>query len=252
MREHSLAVRSIIRRALLAACLLGARLGAQGAVVRGVVLDSAHAPVPEVAVAVVAVHQVARTDANGHFTLTKLPSGEVEFSIRRIGYEPATLRKVVPSSGIDSLTVMLVELPVVMDAMSVTERHRRQGIEEFYFRRAQGVAGVFFSREDIASQRASTPSDLMRTTPGVRLVGASNGKGVRFQSTTGMRRGDCQPVVWVDGQAAPGMELDDISLNDIEGIELYRGTSTTPGQFWRSGSSQCGAVVVWTRIPGTP
>jgi len=253
MREHTLVRRPTLRLALLGACLFGARwLGAQGATVRGVVVDSTRAPVPEVAVAVVAAHQVTRTDANGRFTLTKLPSGEVEFSIRRIGYEPATLKRVVPASGVDSLTLMLVELPVVMDAMSVTERHRRQGIEEFYFRRAQGMAGVFFTRDDIANQRASTPSDLMRATPGVRLVRVQSGKGVRFQSTTGIRRGDCQPVVWVDGQAAPGMELDDIPLNDIEGIELYRGTSTTPGQFWRSGASQCGAIVVWTRVPGTP
>lgn len=253
MRKHTLALRPISRLALLGACLLGVRsLGAQGATVRGVVLDSAKAPVPEVAVAVVAVHQVTRTDANGRFTLTKLPPGEVEFSIRRIGYEATTLRKTVAAGGIDSLTVMLVELPEVLDAMSVTERHRRQGIEEFYFRRAQGMAGVFFTRDDIANQRASTPSDLMRATPGVRLVRVATGKGVRFQGTTGIRRGDCQPVVWLDGQAAPGMELDDIPLNDIEGIELYRGTSTTPGQFWRSGASQCGAVVVWSRIPGSP
>jgi hypothetical protein len=255
MRSHMVVLRRFAHQALFACGVFGARwAGAQEATVRGLVLDSARSPVPDVAVAVVAVHQVTRTDANGRFTLTKLPAGAVEISIRRIGYAPATVKRTVPASGIDSVTVVLMDLPQVMDAMSVTERHRRQGIEEFYFRRAQGVAGVFFTREDIGNQRASTPTDLMRTTPGVRLVNSASGRGIRFQSaTTGLRRGgDCQPVIWLDGQAAPGMELDDIPLNDIEGIELYRGPSTTPGQFWRSGASQCGAIVVWTRIPGTP
>jgi hypothetical protein len=49
------------------------------------------------------------------------------------------------------------------------------------------------------------------------------------------------------------MELDQIPANDIEGIELYRGASTTPAQFWQ-GSTQntfCGTIVVWSRLPGT-
>jgi hypothetical protein len=255
MREHTLVLRRVVRRALVAGGILARAAGAQTATVRGVVVDSARTPIPEVAVAVVSAHQATRTDDKGRFRLGKLPTGEVEITIRRIGYEPASLRRTIPPTGVDSIMVVLAELPQVMDAIAVSsaERHRRQGIEEFYFRRAQGVAGVFFAREDFRDQRASTPSDLLRSTPGVRLVRASNGKGVRFQSSTTLRRGaDCQPVVWLDGQAAPGMELDDVPLNDIEGIELYRGTSTTPGQFWRAGASQCGAIVIWTRIPGAP
>src|SRR5262249_3357185 len=147
----------------------------------------------------------------GRFTLGKLPSGEVEISLRRIGFQPASLKRILPASGIDSLRLMLVEVPLALDAMSVTERHRRQGVEEFYYRRAKGIAGVFFTKDEIRAQRASTPSDLMRPTPGVRLVSVPSGKGLRFTSTVGIRRsGDCQPVVWLDGQAAPGMELDDI------------------------------------------
>jgi hypothetical protein len=254
MREPVLDVRRVVGRALLFSGVIVTPIAAQSATAKGVIMDSTRAPIPEVAVAVVSAHQATRTDDKGRFTLGKLPIGDVEFTIRRIGYEPVSLRRTIPLTGVDSFTVMIAELPQVMDAIGVSsaEHHRRQGIEDFYFRRAQGVAGVFFSRDDIRNQRASTPSDLMRSTPGVRLVRVSAGKGVRFQSTTGMRRGDCQPVVWLDGQAAPGLELDDVPLNDIEAIELYRGTSTTPGQFWRAGASQCGAIVIWTRIPGTP
>ncbi len=254
MRKTRLAALRMLSLALFASGTVAAeRAGAQTGAVRGVVLDSERTPIPEVAVAVVAAHQAVRTDQQGRFSLSRLPVGEVELSIRRIGFEPVTLKRTIPQTGVDSFTVMLADLPQSMDAMSVTERHRRQGVEEFYFRRAQGLSGVFFSRDEILQQRASTPSDLMRATAGVRLVSVPSGKGVRFPGNTSIaRRGDCQPVVWLDGQSAPGMELDDIPLSDIEGIELYRGASNTPAQFWRAGQSQCGAVVVWTRVPGTP
>ena len=53
--------------------------------------------------------------------------------------------------------------------------------------------------------------------------------------------------IWVDGQAAMGMEIDEIRAQDIHGIEIYRGASTLPVQFAKAGLGQCGAIVVWTR-----
>ena len=70
MRSHMVVLRRFAHQALFACGVFGARwAGAQEATVRGLVLDSARSPVPDVAVAVVAVHQVTRTDANGRFTL---------------------------------------------------------------------------------------------------------------------------------------------------------------------------------------
>jgi hypothetical protein len=46
------------------------------------------------------------------------------------------------------------------------------------------------------------------------------------------------------------MEIDEIPLNDIEGIELYNGASTTPPEFWQANTAQCGTIVVWIRLPG--
>jgi len=58
-------------------------------------------------------------------------------------------------------------------------------------------------------------------------------------------------MMWIDGQRAPGMEIDEIPLTDIEGIELYNGASTTPAEFSQTNSTQCGTIVIWTRLPGT-
>ena len=130
MREHTLVLRRVVRRALVAGGILARAAGAQTATVRGVVVDSARTPIPEVAVAVVSAHQATRTDDKGRFRLGKLPTGEVEITIRRIGYEPASLRRTIPPTGVDSIMVVLAELPQVMDAIAVSsaERHRRQGI----------------------------------------------------------------------------------------------------------------------------
>jgi hypothetical protein len=214
------------------------------------VRDSAKGPIAEATVAVVEAHQAARTDERGRFSLDKLPRGTVELSVRRLGYEPRKIKLELGPDG-DSVSVVLTELPEVMSAISVSasERHRRQGIEDFFFRRARGL-GTFFTRDDIAGQRASTPSDLVRNTPGVRFVRVPSGKGIRFSSNTTLRRGDCVPDLYLDGQRAAGMELDDVSLNDIEAMELYARISTLPAQFAPGNRVPCGAIIIWTRLPG--
>ncbi len=229
----------------------GRMLAAQQGQLRGVVADSARAPIGEATVAVVEAHQATRTDDQGRFSLGKLPRGDIQLSVRRLGYEPKTVRVKIAGDGIDSTTVTLTELPEVMSAINVSavERHRRQGIEDFYFRRARGT-GTFFTREEIQRQRASTPSDLMRNTPGIRFVRVPSGKGIRFSQITSLRRGDCVPDLFLDGQRAAGMELDDVSLNDIEAMELYARVSTLPAQFAPGGRMPCGAIVIWTRLPG--
>jgi hypothetical protein len=219
-------------------------------VVRGVVVDSGGHPVSEVALAIIALHHATRTDEQGHFVLPALPKGDVEVSVRRIGYEPLIVRFVVSGSPADSIRVVIAELPQVLEAVNVSagERHRRQRIEDFYWRRARGL-GTYVTREEILSRRASVPSDVLRTAKGIRFVRTAGGSGIRFSSATNMRTG-CVPMIWIDGQRAPGMEIDEIPLNDIEGIELYNGASTTPPEFWQANSVQCGTIVVWSRLPG--
>jgi len=235
-------------------CLVGLLAAVSGAgaqtIVRGVVVDSAGKPVSEVALAIVAIHQATRTDDQGHFVLPGVPKGDVEISVRRIGYEPLLVRFAVSGGPADSIRVVLAELPEVLDAVNVSaaERHRRQRIEDFYWRRARGI-GTYFTREEILKRRASVPSDVLRTAKGVRFVRTSGGTGIRFNSATNTRVA-CIPMIWIDGQRAPGMEIDEIPLNDIEGIELYNGPATTPAEFWQASGAQCGTIVVWSRLPG--
>lgn len=224
-------------------------------VLRGVVVDSADGSVIEGAdILAASLRQVVRSNAKGQFALNKLPKGELEFTVRRLGYLPQQQTIVVSGGGNDSVKVVLVAQPAVLDAMSVdaSERHRRQGIEDFYVRRAQGI-GTYITRQQLEDLRGTQPTEALRSVPGIQLFRTRNGdNSVRFTGTSSINHRDCPPNLWLDGQRVTNMELDQIPAQDIEGIELYRGASTTPAQFWQGNTNNafCGTIVVWSRLPG--
>jgi hypothetical protein len=217
-------------------------------VLRGVVNDSTGAPIADVDIGIVSVHRLARTDVKGHFSIDRLPNGTFDVSARKLGYAPQTLQLAVTDAMEYSYTVTLVGQAALLDGMDVSEKRQRIAVEEFYERRTRGI-GVFFTRDDLAARQAHAPSDVLRSTPGVRFVKAGGGQGIRFVSPSNGRK-DCTPTLWIDGQLARGAELDDISVNDVEGMEIYQSLSTTPAQFWRGNGTPCGTIVVWSRTPG--
>jgi hypothetical protein len=244
--------RSVTVVALLALSFAGrARLDAQDGRVQGLVTDSAGRPLGSADVSISARRLLTRTDDQGRFSFGNLDPGEVEIGVRRLGFEPAKVFLMVTVVAIDSVTVKLVAQAYELEGVDVSAgaKRRREGIEDFYRRRVRGM-GVYFTRADIISRNASRPSDMVRSTPGVQLVRTRSGQGIRFMTSQGQRR-ECIPVIWVDGQRANGLELDDIPIHDIEGIELYQGPSTTPMQFSQATSvATCGTIVVWSRPPG--
>ena len=75
---------------------------AQQGTIRGTVVDSGGKPIRDAAVFVTSARQTARTDDRGRFTLDRLPLGEVELSVRSIGYFP-NKTSVVAGQGADSV-----------------------------------------------------------------------------------------------------------------------------------------------------
>jgi hypothetical protein len=220
--------------------------------VHGVVVDSAGTAVSDADVSIVELHLLTRTDRQGRFSFDKVPGGEHEVSIRKFGFQPEKVIVTVTELT-TSYSVTLRSQAAVLEAVEVsaTEMRLRLGIEDFYRRRARGTGGTFFTREEIMARNAKRTSDVLRSTPGLQIVNTREGQGVRFSGTASNRRG-CTPVMWIDGQAADNMEVDAIPVTDIEGIEIYSGPSTVPMQFsQRMSKDACGAIVIWTRIPGT-
>lgn len=237
---------------LVVFCMVGANAAtAQNRTLSGAVVDSSGKPIEGADVGIVALRRLTRTDERGHFAISNLPDGTVELSIRRLSYQPRRVSVVIGATPERMIAFTLEPSAAALAGVEVTAaaQRRRQGIEDFYRRRVRGV-GTFFSREDILSYHTIRTSDVLRRAPGIRFVRVGAGLGVRFNSTAIVRR-DCIPMIWLDGQQAPGLEVDDFPASDIEGIELYSGPSTTPLQFsQRSSSSTCGTIAVWTRNPG--
>ena len=241
-------------------CLVGLLIsgaGIAGAQVRSpqgslhvLVTDALGAPIDNATVSIIALDRIGRTNARGRYSFARLPRGELGVDVRRLGYDSRRAQVIVTGAGVDSVWLRLLALPSVLAPVEITERQerRREGIRGFHDRRARGL-GTFITREQIDARSTSRPSDVLRTIPGVRLVRVPGGLGIRFITSAIVRR-DCVPMMWLDGQRAPGMELDDVLASDVEGIELYSGPSTTPLMFSPGAETTCGTIVVWTREPG--
>jgi hypothetical protein len=252
MHHHKPAARRTSLAVLALLCIAVAKLAAQDrGRLHGVVVDSAGRPIVDVDVSIAAARQLTRTDSAGAFQFVGLPVDSVSILVRRLGYKPLKLVAVPGDSGA-ALRVVLVRDPTMLEGVEVSARlaRKRSGIEDFYRRRARGI-GTYFTRDDFVERHSQRASDLLREVPGLRFVSIPGGMGIRFNSSAIIRR-DCTPMLWLDGQRAPGLEIDDVPASDIEGLELYNGPSTTPVQFSQySSTSTCGTVVIWTRIPGT-
>lgn len=223
--------------------------------VRGVVTDSAGRGISNAEVRILALDRLVRTDAAGAFQILGIRDRVVDLAVRRLGYQVQFVRVSLINGEGDGVRVIMYDEPIRLTAIEIeAPAPLNPMFAGFEQRRARGI-GTYITADQIARLNSSYASDVFRGLAGMRVVRVSGGNGVRFTSTQGMRNargGECQPTIWVDGQAAPGLEIDDIRSADIHGIEIYRGTATTPPQFAAAGTVQCGAIVVWTKRKERP
>ncbi len=224
---------------------------------RGVVVDSATGSAVENANVLVAEHhKVARTDSKGRFALDKMPNGDIHLVVRRVGYRPSEQTIVLSGGRGDSVTVQLVANPQVQRAIAADESERmlREGIEDFYVRRAKDL-GYYVSRQELEGlQNPRTQwSEVVSNFPGVR-VNYSRGGTVRFVEPR-FTAGDnfdreCGPALWLDGQlAGTGSKVIPPARN-LEGIELYVGRTTPRALWWKGQEPACGTIALWTHPSG--
>lgn len=204
-------------------------------------------------VAVEGAGQRVRTDAEGRFLLRTTRRDTLTLFLRHPGYEPIAVTLRAHHLGGDTILVRMERTAQALDEVRVRGADLRSplGLGGFDERRARGI-GTFVTREEIVRRGSNRLSDVVRGRRGVTLIRTpGGGYGVRF-SLYGGRLRRCIPDLWIDGQLARGMELDDLPANTVEGIELYASAATIPFQFSRGGDGRdrCGTIVVWSRPPG--
>lgn len=197
----------------------------------------------------------ARTDTKGAFRLFTPELDTATIAIRRPGFSPIEALIAARNRQWDTVVVEMEQLTQTLPGVRVedTRDMKREGLKGFEERVNKGMSGLFITRADIVERNSIRLSDVLQTRRGVSLVKiGSNRYGVRFATYQGTRGSACIPDMWVDGQRARGMEIDDLPANTVEGIELYDSFALVPFQFSHTANSvPCGTIVVWTRPPGT-
>jgi len=244
---------SVVVTVCAVACATGLRAqpNVAGRELVGVVRDSTGAWITGATVEIPGA--VARTNERGTFRLWTADVDTLTISIRRLGFSPVSALISTRGAKWDTVVVEMEHLPQRLAAAEVKAAVARQrlGLRDFEQRRARGL-GEFVSRSEITARNTSRPSDVLRDVRGVQLAKVrSGGFGVRFAAYSA-RQPNCTPAIWLDGHLAPSMEVDDLTANDIEAMELYENWSSTPAQFMKGPTLPCGTIVVWTRVPGAP
>ena len=219
---------------------------AVGASIAGVVRDPAGAPIPFAYVSVAELRGVA--DSTGRFLLANLAPGATEVMVRRLGFTPKRIAITLAGGRLDSMNVVLEVLPFELAGIT-SEASTIGRMAEFERHRATGH-GVYLDRMELEKRRTPRLTDVLRRIPGVRIVSDRAGRPIVRMGRSSMGR-DCPTEFWIDGVRAQFLGADDVPVSDIEALEIYRGPSGLPPEFnSRFTNGQCGAVIIWTRVPG--
>lgn len=218
----------------------------QGAV-KGVILDSLGGAVSSAHVAIEGSSAELVTDEAGAFRFARVPAGEVRFRIRRLGYRPDVFLAHVQPDTETNVKFRLAALAILLPPVEV----RRKG-EAFdsrlagYHARREKHVGHFITRDNLDLHDSPRFADVLRRVPGIKVKPLRGSGG----GTTVVMRGNCSPLVFLDGfPAASGpFDLDMIDLASVEGIEVYSGLASVPPEFTSvRGGERCGVIAVWSR-----
>ena len=218
---------------------------------RVVVVDSSGSPLGDADVRVAPLGLHVRANSDGQSLFSDLPAGQLSVKVSKIGYTPQTAAFSSGVHAIDTLRFVLPEIVYDIQGMRISAA-QHPFVQEYERRRAMGI-GTFITPKEITERNASNASEIFRQVPSLRFVQVPGGYGIRFPVVLSIDirgSGECIPVIWVDGQRALGLEIDEIGAQDILAVEIYRGAASVPSRFTTNGKTQCGAIIVWTRRQG--
>lgn len=214
----------------------------------------------------------ALTDATGEYLLKARQGGVVHLSVRAVGFHPAGRRMLLVTGDTVASDFALDPAAQQLDSLSVeapgaSVRGKMAAFEE----RRRAGAGRFYPREVLAKREHATMADVLRMTPGLRLIRRPDLCGGGFAIGTGrggvtgwqswMKCGPGRVVsvepacyyaifldgarYWVPGSSEPP-DINQFQVRGVQAIEVYRGPAETPIQY-QGTNTACGVVILWTR-----
>jgi len=211
------------------------------------------------------------TDTLGQFTI-QFRSGTVQVAAVRAGYKSVLSAPMAFQNG-ERLTI---RIPIAVDgdpthSIGVLEHvrpgdkqkdgvARKASLDGFNSRRNVG-SGLHFDHAQLVHSQRRTLGDFLQTIPGLRVgdpnstssMSLTRNQAVLASSTLAGQA--CQVAWFLDGHRLdiPGRRdsmtdaLGTIALDNIAGLEIFRGVSEIPSEFAEP-DIRCGAIAVWTRV----
>ncbi|HEU4789936.1 MAG TPA: TonB-dependent receptor [Flavobacterium sp.] len=187
--------------------------------ISGKVTDSKNNPLAGVVVEASELHKSTKTDQNGMYTLTELPSGQLTLVFSYVGFSTQD-KKIEKAQNTQTLDVVMDELAFQMDEVIVST--------PFSKLQSQNVMKV--DRESVKSMQEKGSATLIEglaTIPGVSQVstGTSIGKPV-IRGLSGNR-----VLVYTQGVRLENQQFGDehgLGLNDsgVENVEVIKGPAS--------------------------
>ena len=195
---------------------------------------------------------VAISDASGVFTIRAPTANRYQVRAERFGYQRLTTDFVeLRADTATSMTIHLVPEGIPMDTLQVTARPKglEPGSSQFA-RRCKARDAICFTGERIARSGAVKPSDVFESLPGFaveEIYRRGEGTSTRIRSFHGW---GCFQLFLNHHTRLP-MDLNELLLTDVEGIEIYRSYREVPKELRESILGPmiwgCGVAIVWTK-----
>ncbi len=219
--------------AALLAIVMGTPSAVAQSVVHGIVVeDGSRRPISVVDIRLTSVDGTstgrAISDDEGRFRVEVADSGLFKLEVTRVGYASLTADSIrVFENDELELEIRLDLTAVPLDAVTVVTQRRAEPMrivrfrERASFNQRAGI-GRIYMREDLDRLSPNSAQEVLD-----RIIWTR-----------------CRPHVLLDGLPFEG-SMSMVDGDVIEGIEIYRGITQIPIEYYRSG--MCGLAMVWSR-----
>ncbi|MCX5754766.1 MAG: carboxypeptidase-like regulatory domain-containing protein [Gemmatimonadetes bacterium] len=228
--------------------------------IAGTVRDTSGRPIANAEVLTDSLGRHAISDDSGRFHLDSLKPGRNGFTVRRLGFDPASFETALAPNATLLIQVTLNSVQS-LGAVVVSGERTIAGLAKagFYEREQRGL-GRFIRPESIDSlSNVTRPSQLLQNMNGINVSCAKARCSVQSRTPPYCLH------LFVDGRYTAGetpfTALDEaLSAASVLAIEVYRHPSEVPTEFQAplvvksgrgvTGQAGCGAIAVWTKAKG--
>jgi hypothetical protein len=215
--------------------------------IRGIVRDPHKNPLAGATIDVDGVEAQVRTDANGRFAMSNVPTGSRTIAVRALGFAPLFQPIAVLEKQNDEITVDM--LAVSLPSVNVTGRQNVSLLQLDFEQRKREGFGTFKDSTEIV--RHTSIRSIFQGIPSLVITGIderSFGLFTPGQSmSTNNPAGGCPANVYIDGQLSDLGVLISLSKEQIAAIEVYIRQEFAPARYLLL-SNNCGVVLVWTKL----